>query len=91
MKDFTSGEVYGQYQGQQIPFTWLAPEKGNEASQYLTDLRKLTAETVARWISGQGDIDKEYDKYMEDCKKMGLDNLIKIRQEALDNYYKNKK
>ncbi|MDF2591929.1 MAG: extracellular solute-binding protein [Clostridia bacterium] len=91
MKDFTSGEVYGPYQGQQIPFTWLAPEKGNEASQYLTDLRKLTAETVARWISGQGDIDKEFDKYMEDCKKMGLDNLIKIRQEALDNYYKNKK
>lgn len=91
MKDFTSGTVYGPYQGQQIPFTWLSPEKGNEAAQYLTDLKKLTEETVARWISGQGDIDKEYDKYIQDCKKMGLDNLIKIRQEALDNYYRNKK
>ena len=88
LKNFVSGEIWGPYQGQQLPQLWLSEEQQAEASSYLTDLQKLTEEMTARWISNQGDIDAEYEQYLNECKKMGLDNLLKIYQDAVDAYYR---
>lgn len=47
----------------------------------MTYVRKMEA----KWIV-EGGIEAEWDKYVEDLKRMGLDEMIEIKQQAYDRY-----
>ena len=53
--------------------------------------KTLVEEKKGKWIVGQADIDKEWDKYKKDLKNLGLDELVSISQKAYDVYVKNSK
>lgn len=40
--------------------------------------------TIANWIVGKGDIDKEWDGYVKKLQSLGLDEFIKLHQKELD-------
>jgi len=53
----------------------------NQIGTDLTNLRKIT---FAKWISGKGDIDKEWDDFVASNKKLGLDKWLELKQKAYD-------
>ncbi len=53
----------------------------NEIEQNITSYRK---ESVARFIMGDMDIDKEWDNYIKELKAIGVDDMIEIVQKAYD-------
>ena len=45
-------------------------------------------EMFARFITGDADIDADWNKYIEELKQMGLDRMLEIMQEAYEDKYK---
>ena len=43
----------------------------------------------AKWITGQTDIDDEWDDYLKKLESLELDKMVSIMQSAYDSYLKN--
>lgn len=59
-------------------------EEAEIEATYKTELNKYWRATVASWISGNGDIDAEWDEYLETLDAMGLQELAKVYQARYD-------
>ena len=64
----------------------LSADETQEANTLKTDIEKLWLETQSRWISGRGDVNAEWDQYVQQLKTMGLDRYIEIAQAAEDRF-----
>ena len=64
------------------------PEEANELSTLSTDISKVVNEQKAKWCTGQGDIDKEWDAYIESLNKIGLERYMEILNEAYSRFIK---
>ncbi|WP_054022969.1 extracellular solute-binding protein [Bacillus sp. FJAT-28004] len=86
-KLYTLAEAYAPFLTKNpFPPIWLTPEQQNEVSTIQTDIQKATDERFARWVTGEGDIEADWDRFQKDLEKMGLSKLIAIYQEAVDAY-----
>ena len=69
---------------------WPRPYFSGESSTRLAELRTDIFTTLnlkrAEWVTGVSDIDAEYDAFVEDMKKMGIEEFIAIMQDAYDAY-----
>ena len=67
---------------------WLSylPEESARQSQLQSDLDTYQEEFRLKAITGQLDIDAEWDNYVETCMSMGYEELQGITQNALDRY-----
>lgn len=63
-------------------------EEINEASTLITDLTAYFQTSFPRFITGELDVDKDWDAYLDTAKSMGSDRLIKIMQTSYDRVYK---
>ena len=61
---------------------------GRQVNSYNTDLSSAVERFAAMAITGEIDIDKEWDGYIKDLEKIGLKDLIRIYQERYDEYKK---
>ncbi len=52
-----------------------------------TDLSTYITESTAKFITGEWDIDSQWEVYLAECKKIGLDEVLEIRQAAYNRYY----
>lgn len=69
------------------PWTRLThtEEETKKLSGFGADIEKYVGEIRDQFISGELPLnDKEWDKFVKEIEKMGLDDYIKIKQEALD-------
>lgn len=57
----------------------------NEKTKILTDLSTYSKELATKLALGQASLDN-WDKYISDLKKLGLDKLLNIDQQLLDKY-----
>ena len=48
------------------------------------DIDNLRSTTLARWITGQGDIDAEWDAYVKQMNDLGLQEYLALWQQAYD-------
>ena len=88
----TNWEIYKDYIDDEIwPRPYYDIEDSTTISQLSADLFRFVGEKKGAWIVGKSDIDKDWDQYKKDLKKMGLDDLIKISQETYDTYLENQK
>ncbi|MBQ7839591.1 MAG: extracellular solute-binding protein [Lachnospiraceae bacterium] len=53
-------------------------------NQLYTDLNGCRNETFARWITGQGDIDAEWDAYVAEMEAYGHSEWLELKQKAYD-------
>lgn len=53
-------------------------------SDLQVDIDSLRSTTLARWITGQGDIDAEWDAYVKRMDELGLQEYLKLCQQAYD-------
>ncbi|MDL2294259.1 extracellular solute-binding protein [Ruminococcaceae bacterium OttesenSCG-928-D13] len=72
-----------------FPSVWRTPEQNERLSVISADLLKLAADKRVAWITGQANIDAEWDNYLADLGKIGLEDYASIYQEAVDAYFAN--
>jgi putative aldouronate transport system substrate-binding protein len=71
---------------------WLPPilptvEESKKMASIYTNISTYTEEKFLKFVMGQEPL-TSFDKYVEEIKKMGLEDVLKIQQAALDRYTK---
>lgn len=70
------------------PSVYFSTEEQKKVNSYNTDLSSAVERFAAMAITGEIDVDKEWDGYIKDLEKIGLKDLIRIYQERYDEYKK---
>ena len=68
------------------PLTAFTVEESTERATLYTDIKNYLETMKAQFITGELDIDANWDAYLTELDKMGLDRLLEIEQAALDRY-----
>ncbi len=79
----TADAVYEPYLNEMIPQVWMQGEVADRAKVIATDLASYINQKMAEWISGQGDVEAEWDAYCAQLEALGLAELTKINEEAV--------
>jgi len=69
------------------PNVMFTNQENEERPTITTDIDKYIESSRAQWIT-EGGIDKGWDEYVKQLNSMGLEELMKIYQDAYDRYYK---
>ena len=56
------------------------------ANELRTDIFNTVNQMKASWITGQSDIDADWEGYLKNLQKMGIDEFVSLYQEAYDVY-----
>lgn len=64
----------------------LDTEQNEEYSALFNDINTMAEERVGKFITGEADIETEWDAFQEDLISMGIEDCIAIYQEAYDNF-----
>ena len=73
------------------PRPYYLNEDANKIYRMTTDIFYHVNTTRARWITGEGDINKEWDSYIKKLESLGVNDMVTIMQSAYDSYLKNLK
>jgi len=65
----------------------LTPEENSKVASILSEVNTYKDEMYLKILMGQESVDK-FDAYVQQLKKMGIDDAIKIRQDAYDRFMK---
>lgn len=63
-------------------------EQNDRMSVLKTDIITHIDNMQARWITGDSSIDKDWDAYLSELEKMGVDEMRQLYQDAYDTYMK---
>lgn len=69
------------------PSLYLTPEQNKRAGLLGADINKYVRQMEAKWIV-QGGVDDEWDTHLTELDRMGLGELLRIRQDAYDQFMK---
>ncbi len=76
--------VYGPYLAEHpIPKYWATAEDSAKMSDYKTAIEDYVTEQTAQWIAGQGDVDADWDGYIQQLDKLKLNEYVEMRIAAL--------
>ncbi len=64
----------------------LDTDQSEEYSSLFNDINTMAEERVGKFITGEADIETEWDAFQEDLISMGIEDCISIYQEAYDNF-----
>ncbi|WP_127585253.1 hypothetical protein [Paenibacillus koleovorans] len=90
--DKVKGETYQLYDKAGVistevwPRPYLDPNDATKLNEMRTDIFNTVSKYRASWITGQSDIDKEWDAYLNALKSMKVNDLVSIMQKTYDNY-----
>ena len=73
---------------QMYPNVFFTEEQQNLRAQYANDIASYVEKQFADFIVN-GNIDAGWDKYCNELKNLGLDTLLGVYQEGLDNFNSN--
>ncbi|WP_168120902.1 hypothetical protein [Paenibacillus sp. HB172176] len=90
--DKVKGETYELYDKAGVintevwPRPYLDPDDAAKLNEMRTDIFNTVSKYRAAWVTGQSDIDKEWDSYLNSLKSMKVDDLVAIMQKTYDNF-----
>lgn len=61
-------------------------EEAERVNQILNDLRDYTNRRGVEWVMGQGDVDADWNAYLDELKGMGVEDYVKNSQSAYDRF-----
>lgn len=67
-------------------FMKYTDEEQNTMAMNQANINNIIDNKWSLWITGEADIDAEWDSYVESVEGAGLDEVLKIRQGAFDKY-----
>lgn len=71
-----------------IPTLFFTEEQASELAELEKTVTDYVKEMTARFVTGDADIDKEWDTYLKTLESMNLKRFIEINQTAYDAKYK---
>ncbi len=82
-----SNEIYKEYfSSEPWPRPYFSVEQNEKLGEIRQDIFNLVSLKRAEWVTGVSNIDVQYDQFVKDLEKMGVERLVKVMQEAYDNY-----
>ena len=77
-------EAYAPYLNEHFPAVWATSEDDTaRASILATDINTYVKQKIAQWVSGEADVNAEWDAYCAQLEAYGLSELTQIHQRAL--------
>ena len=80
----TADALYEPFLDTPLPKPWLSAEDAERMSILATDIVGYVDQKMAQWISGEADVEAEWDAYVAQLDTLGLQELIEIKQKAYD-------
>lgn len=68
------------------PVLNFTSEETDIYDKYLTSLNAYQDERITAFITGKEDIQTGWDTYVDTCKQLGSDEIVKIYQAAYERY-----
>lgn len=79
-------ELYDPYATKEyLPTVRLSQADQEQSNLLFTDLNTYVNQMKAKWITGESDIDKDWDGYLSRLSEMGMDQYVQIYQTAYDS------
>ena len=78
------------YKPPSFPMLQPTKEESDTLARLLTDIVTYRLEMFGKFINGTEPL-SNFDKFVSQCKKLGIDEVIKVRQQQYDRYLKLKK
>lgn len=67
------------------PFLHIAPESADKHAGYKTAINTYVKESYAKFVTGELDIDRDWDAFLNELNRIGLDDYVAIVQQAIDS------
>ncbi len=67
-----------------MPFGYAYSEQQAVYDEYLPDINKLVSEKFAAWVTGEADVDADWDAYVEQLKSLHVEELVAAYQTQYD-------
>lgn len=77
-------QVYGPYLTEMVPEYWASVEDATRLADLQTAIEEYLRQKIAAWVSGQTDIDSDWDAYLAQLEKLKVKELIELRKSALE-------
>ena len=71
-----------------ISYLPLQPEEEKSIAEPLATMKSYVRLATAEFLTGEKDIDADWDAYLAELKKMGIDTVVETLQVAYDRLYK---
>ncbi|HEY8362824.1 MAG TPA: ABC transporter substrate-binding protein [Tissierellaceae bacterium] len=71
-----------------FPPVYILPEDLDEYARLSTQIKDYVDESIAKFITGALDLDKDWDVYVKEFEKLELDKFLQINQKAYEAQYK---
>ncbi|MDR1530815.1 MAG: extracellular solute-binding protein [Clostridiales bacterium] len=65
-----------------VPDFWIGEDVAEQNAELQTAITDYINQKTAQWVSGQADVEAEWDAYLAQLDKLGLQELIKIKKDA---------
>jgi putative aldouronate transport system substrate-binding protein len=65
-----------------MPAVWFNETEGRRAAEIRTAIGEYVSQKVAEWVSGQANVDTEWDAYVAQLNRLGLQELLTITRNA---------
>jgi len=72
-----------------LPPLFMTVDDVKEYSELQAGINQYVTQSIARFITGDMDIETDWEKYLQELKNMGIDRYIEIVQKTYDSQYKN--
>lgn len=83
-------EVYKDIINQEVwPRPYFDEDAVSRLSELRTDIFNTVSQMKAKWITGESDIDADWEGYLKNLKKMGVDEFVELNQAAYDAFKAN--
>lgn len=85
-------DAYNLYTGSNVytkpytPVLNLTEAETDTYDQYLTVLNEYQNERISAFITGKEDIENGWESYVEKCRELGSEELVKVYQDAYERY-----
>lgn len=77
--------MYKPFLDEAPPLAWVAEDAVKRISVIETDAKNYIEKKEAEWISGQKDVDAEWDAFLKELETIGVPELTKLRNDAIAN------
>ncbi|TFE26089.1 ABC transporter substrate-binding protein [Cohnella luojiensis] len=81
-------EPYKQKPEQVLPPLFFTNDEAIEIADLSKTINDYVNEMIARFVTGDADLDKDWDSYLDNLAKMKLDHYLSIYQGVYDSKYK---
>ena len=82
----TADALYAPFLDETIPQVWVSDQNDIDRAGVLsTDINNYVTTKIAEWVSGEKDVAAEWNDYVAQLDKLGLQELTAIKLRALSN------